>query len=860
MTTKIAEANIKQETLDNLGSGPLIANVQIANSSYTILDDTAVSLDGGYIIINGSKFEENVNVLINNVPATSVVYVSETQVRAQIPAATAGSKHVYVVNTDTGATAIRVNGLTYSGVPSWNTDSSLGEGILDEPIIISLSATADSNVSYQLQTGSSLPTGLSLAANGLLSGTVTGLEEETLYNFTIEAIDEENQESPRAFSVTIILGDEYFNQTVLLLKGDGTNGAQNNTFLDSSTNNFTITRNDNTTQGTFSPFSVAEGQWSNYFDGTDDFVNIGTNYPAALDLGSSNFTIEGFVYLQAATKQLLVGNLNDSNGTCTFFVMLNNTTASARYEVKLGGTAYNLGTGTVPTNQWVHVCLIRSGTNVYLFENGEQVGDTQPFSGSITSVSNQLRVGGASTGQYDLNGYVSNIRAVIGSVVYSILGFSPPTSSLTAIANTSLLTCQSNGFVDNSSNAIAITPVNTPKVTPFSPFAPTAAYSPSVNGGSGYFDGSGDYLSSAGGGSIGSGEFTIRAWVYPTALSSAYNHVFDTRPNSDVTGFSWGVESDGQIFFYSVNAFRIQNAGAAGVVPLNAWSHICVTRDSSNNLKAFVNGVQVGSTVSGWTANYTQTTTLISKYWGGTSHWTGYIADAQMIAGVEDSSVPTSPSTNVSGTTLLLNFTNAGIFDNTGKNVLETVGNAQIDTTTKQFGTGAMKFDGTGDYIRIPWSQDLWFANGDWTVEMWIYRTRTDQYSVIFENGYESVTTRSINIYADNASNGLLRIAQSENGSTNFDTSLGVNVPLNEWAHIAVVRQGSTVKGYVNGINSGTSVAAKSLYRITTNDFFVGVQGDLQTVTYFIGYIDDLRITKGLARTITLPTKAFPVR
>jgi hypothetical protein len=50
--------------------------------------------------------------------------------------------------------------------------------------------------------------------------------------------------------------DPNFNQTVLLLHGDGTNGAQNNTFLDSSSNTFTITRNGNTTQGTFSPFSL----------------------------------------------------------------------------------------------------------------------------------------------------------------------------------------------------------------------------------------------------------------------------------------------------------------------------------------------------------------------------------------------------------------------------------------------------------------------------------------------------------------------------------------------------------------------------------------------------------------------------
>ena len=45
--------------------------------------------------------------------------------------------------------------------------------------------------------------------------------------------------------------DPQFNYVTMLLHGDGTNGAQNNTFLDSSTNNFTVTRNGKTTQGSF---------------------------------------------------------------------------------------------------------------------------------------------------------------------------------------------------------------------------------------------------------------------------------------------------------------------------------------------------------------------------------------------------------------------------------------------------------------------------------------------------------------------------------------------------------------------------------------------------------------------------------
>jgi hypothetical protein len=62
---------------------------------------------------------------------------------------------------------------------------------------------------------------------------------------------------------------------------------------------------------------------------------------------------------------------------------------------------------------------------------------------------------------------------------------------------------------------------------------------------------------------------------------------------------------------------------------------------------------------------------------------------------------PTNRTTDtaITNTSLLLLAPNAGIFDNTGKNNLETVGNAQIDTSVKKYGTGSMEFDGTGDYL-----------------------------------------------------------------------------------------------------------------------------------------------------------------
>jgi hypothetical protein len=93
------------------------------------------------------------------------------------------------------------------------------------------------------------------------------------------------------------VSDEYFQYVSLLLHGDGTNGAQNNTFLDSSTNNFTITRNGNTTQGPFSPFSKPDGRWGNYFDGSGDRLTSSGGANSAV--GSGDFCVEFFVYYTA---------------------------------------------------------------------------------------------------------------------------------------------------------------------------------------------------------------------------------------------------------------------------------------------------------------------------------------------------------------------------------------------------------------------------------------------------------------------------------------------------------------------------------------------------------------------------------
>lgn len=922
MTTKLTLNNLTPETLAAI-SGPRISNVQIADSQYNTLDDTAANVGGGYIIINGQSFNSAAQVLIDQTPATTITWVSNTQIRAEIPASTEGtSKSVYVINPD-GSLALLVNGLTYSAFPAWSTGSTLTSSEALVPISIQLSApsatvytlaaantlpsslslyangliagtvaantttnynftvnakdaenqdtsrnftlpitrnvepawttAADlgsapvnenylntlvatdlSSIIYSVAVGSSLPANLTLAANGLLSGSVS---TANTYSFAIVATDTANLSNTRTFSISIIAPDPYSSYNTLLLNGEGaasTNGSNNSVFIDSSTNNFNINRFGNPSQGTRSPYGY---NWSNYFDGTGDYLTAPSN--VALNL-TGDFTIEFWAYPTASISSKSIAGTTtssmhfDSGG---YFYLLNST----------GQYLRATDASFLTLNTWTHVSISRSGSTLKFFKNGidngvaENVGSasTATFTFSGLDIGYSPHVNASAY----LTGYISNFRIVKGTGVYTG-AFTPSTTPLTAITNTSLLTCQSNRLIDNSTNNFTITKNGDVSVQAFSPFLQSATrYTPSVNGGSAYFGGSAALSTTGSNLVLGTGDFTIEMWVYIPANTGTYQAFYNSRNNG--AGFFFGLDNGGMHLMMYYGGILTTDANT---LTLNQWNHVALVRYSGTT-KIYKNGVAVGTPYTDGN-NYTSTVTEIGRDLSFSYDTVGWISNVRIVKGTAVYTTaftpPTSPLTAIANTSLLTNFTNAGIIDQTGQNNLETVGNAQLSTSVKKYGSASMYFDGTGDYIYQPSSINYGYGTGNFTIEFWLYLNSTGLQTIL--SHLASNPQVKPHIYYSSG------VRLYINGS---DVITGGTVTISTWTHIALVRNSGSTRLYINGTQSGSTYTDSNNYG-TSSPLIIGDYSVPVTGTNMLnGYIDDLRITKGYARyttTFTPPT------
>jgi hypothetical protein len=667
--------------------------------------------------------------------------------------------------------------------------------------------------------------------------------------------------------VAPVTAEPFFNQTTLLLNGNGTNGAQNNTFLDSSPNNFSITRNGNTTQGTFSPFSSSAGYWSySYNSDTYQVAPAST----AFDF-SGDFTIEVWFYMTVGSRKNSIITRRKSDGSETGGWMLSVDTSNNL----VWSDDTNAGTNqtiqaNISLNTWHHVAVSRVSGTINFYVNGTRTA-TKVSSYNYTNTNSRPlfiglwgNFGGIwPSGSLDTRfaGYISNIRILNTTGLYSTATIPVPTAPLTAVTGTSFLALQDNRFKDNSTNNLTITPYNTTGsgfgISSFSPFAPTAAYNPAVNGGAGYFDGvGGDYIQSPTSSefAFGTGDFTWEAWIYPQAYPNDAR-LIDCITSGGVTVYPSFIIYNSGLYWHPASG-NYQNFNLS--VPLNAWSHVAVVRQSGV-VYGFLNGVR-GST------SHSYTTSLGSdrffRICNDGQRYRGFMSNIKIsntaVYTSNTYTVPTAPMVSDSNTKLLLNFTNAGIFDATGKNVLETLGDSQIDTTVKKYGTGSMEFDGTGDYLSIPNTKDLDFGTGNFTIECWFYIAGNSNLNGNSVRDAELVssytTTGSENGYrfsigGNNTTTGnAIRFGNNLNGSYSSVEYTGT-VSQNTWHHVAVSRSGTTTKIFFNGSEVASGTLTNS--NVTNHTYPLRIGALLYAsnyLNYLNGFIDDLRITKGVAR------------
>ena len=402
----------------------------------------------------------------------------------------------------------------------------------------------------------------------------------------------------------------------------------------------TITTNGNPEATATNPFNSNLGseyfRGSVSFDGSGDCLTVADN--TDLEFGSGNFTLEAFINY--------TGNPGTGGSTYSIFSKWDNQNSNKGFILRISddgggdnlqffhssdGNSNNITTGStvLSPGTWYHIAFVRNGSTGTFYINGVADSTTHSMgSNSIRNTTVPFRIGanldGSAVSQ-EFNGLISNARVIKGTALYTS-NFAVPTEILADVTNTKLLCCQSV----ISPTAYAVSPGsitnNGATLSTSSPFALP---------GSVEFTGDPtekDYLNVAKSSDFDfSGVFTLEAWAYFDTLgynssstpqyggvdnagrSQTKTMAESINWNAEVGQYHFGVSSNNKFQFYIFdypssyeNRFYTGNT----TITTGQWYHFMVNRDSSNNIRLYVDGTR--QTVTKWINQSSQ---------GSASYW-----------------------------------------------------------------------------------------------------------------------------------------------------------------------------------------------------------------------------------------------
>ena len=395
---------------------------------------------------------------------------------------------------------------------------------------------------------------------------------------------------------------------------------------------------------------------------------------------------------------------------------------------------------------------------------------------------------------------------------------------------------------------------------------------------------------------FGSGDFTIEAFIRLNVLAAGavqdngsvgggYNmiasHIYFPASGTRL-GWEWNVNLSNVLSFRAnITSWGLVGDGSTAL-SADTWYHVAVCREGTK-VRQFLNGaLEHEATVSGSMAVPSPERTLkIGRYelhngsFDVRRHFDGYmdsfritkaaryttnftIPTAQYPTGTASASVDQHWGNvklliQAAGSDTSTSFTDASA---TGRTIT-TVGNAQVDTAQTATSGRSILFDGTGDYLTAPNSADFNFGAGDFTIEAWVRLNAIGQFNEIANQDANSLRGWQYGITSGNKLRlyGFISTWQELGIST---TSLAAD----RWYHCAVTREGTSFRIFLDGVLEDTTVVSGAIVDENSNLLEVG-HNILNTGAhrYMNGWIDNVRITKGVARytsNFTVPTAQYP--
>ena len=663
------------------------------------------------------------------------------------------------------------------------------------------------------------------------------------FTLTFRASDGVNiATAPAEFSLGFKVVNIHY--TSALITSVGANNAVNNTFIDSSSNSHTITASGDATQSTFSPYR--HGGYSAKFTGSASY--FATDNTSVI--GTGDFTWEAWVKTtdNAGSLWMKYNGGNQADGINLIGGVVNTHT-------NVGQDA-NTGSINVADGNWHYIVVERYNGTLKTFVDGTE-------DSSVSSSENASRTGAWFIGKFGNNGGVDwageikDLRFSHDTAEYqgSFSSSEVPTETVTARSSTTIILFTGKPYFENGTATSVIS-------SPTSPYD-YEQYSSAANGYSTYFDGSGDYLSFPDDNGFElDGDFTIEFWFNRSSVvAGTYSALIG---GNGPTFNGWNIyitNSNGAISFFH-NSFLLSYTEG---VQNDTWYHVAVTR-SGTDLKLFVNGVERDSATNSTTFNQNVQNTggRVGYDMNANGSFNGSLSDIRVVKGTavyaSAFTPPTAPLTAITGTSLLLKGANAGIIDKSQSAQAITLnGDVKSSTTQYKYLTSSMYFDPAAtsatNYITAK-NCDAGFSTGDFTVECWIWP----------ESVSTSYSTSSLATILDldvsvNSGTGWFALHQNNAGLQFASNSTAVinatsGLTAQQWNHVAVVRNGTTVTVYIDGVSQNTVTNSSVIGSV--RDLYIGRQAG--QARWYEGYISDVRITKGLARytaAFTPPTAAL---